>query len=155
MGLLYEADDAGNTKTYHFDYRGSTVAITDGSGNVTDRAEYSAFGSITYRSGSTDTPFLFNGRYGVMTDPNGLLFMRSRFYNPYLCRFINPDPSGFSGGLNWYAYADGNPVNYLDPFGLGASEPSAHSWLGDLFRNIPLAGGILGGVGDVLSAIGT
>ncbi|MDW8382792.1 MAG: RHS repeat-associated core domain-containing protein, partial [Verrucomicrobiota bacterium] len=64
------------------------------------------------------TPFLFNGRYGVQTDPNGLLYMRARYYNPYICRFINPDPIGFSGGLNWYAYADGNPVTYVDPVGL-------------------------------------
>jgi RHS repeat-associated protein len=129
LGLLYEADDAGNTKTYHFDYRGSTVAITDGSGNVTDRIEYSAYGSVTYRYGTTDTPFLFNGRYGVQTDANGLLCMRARYYNPYICRFINADPSGFDGGLNFYAYADGNPVSYIDPFGLcSTGESGGWSW---------------------------
>jgi hypothetical protein len=52
-----------------------------------------------------------------MTDPNGLLYMRARYYNPYLCRFINPDPVGFGAGLNWYCYADGNPISNLDPFG--------------------------------------
>ena len=36
-----------------------------------------------------------------------------------LCRFIDPDPSGFAGGLNFFTYANGNPVSYLDPFGLG------------------------------------
>ena len=56
-----------------------------------------------------------------MTDPNGLLFHAgARYYSPFLCRFINPDPSGFAGGLNFYAYASGNPINLLDPFGLGA-----------------------------------
>ena len=65
-----------------------------------------------------------------MSDPNGLLYIQNRYYNPYLCRFINADPSGFSGGLNWYAYANGNPVSYLDPFGLGAAgESSFSSWL--------------------------
>ena len=49
----------------------------------------------------------------------------------YLCRFLNPDPSGFSGGLNFYGYADGNPVSYLDPFGLcTGDEPSAGYWVG-------------------------
>jgi len=67
------------------------------------------------------SPFLFNGRYGVQTDPNGLLYMRARYYNPYLCRFINPDPSGFKGGMNFYAYANGNPDSYLDPYGLNAT----------------------------------
>ncbi len=118
LGLLYEADDAGNTKTYHHDYRGSTVAISDGAGAAIDRVEYAAFGSMTYRAGNTDTPFLFNGRYGVQTDANGLLYMRARYYNPYICRFVNPDPAGFSGGLNFYAYADGNPISLVDPFGL-------------------------------------
>ena len=70
---------------------------------------------------------------GVMTDPNGLLHMRARYYNPYLCRFISADPSGFGGGLNWYAYAGGNPVSYIDPFGLGALEAmNGGSWLRDL-----------------------
>ncbi len=79
LGLLYEITETAtstSTSTYHSDYRGSTIAITDGNGNVTDRAEYSAYGLFTYRSGSTDTPFWFNGRYGVQTDPNGLLYMR-------------------------------------------------------------------------------
>jgi RHS repeat-associated protein len=131
LGLLYEADDAGNTKTYHYDYRGSTVAITDGAGNLTDRIEYSAYGTITYRTGNTDTPFLFNGRYGVETDANGLLYMRARYYNPYICRFLNPDPSAFSGGLNFYAAFDGNPVSLIDPFGL-------LSWsdVGDYFSDV-------------------
>jgi len=56
--------------------------------------------------------------------------MRARYYNPYICRFINPDPIGFAGGLNWYAFADGNPVNYLDPFGLCAESGGFFSWLG-------------------------
>jgi RHS repeat-associated protein len=98
---------------------------------VTDRIEYSPYATTTFRSGTNDTPFLFNGRYGVMTDPNGLLFMRARYYNAYLCRFVNADPSGFGGGLNHYAYADGNPVSMIDPFGLGADEAGGFwSWLG-------------------------
>jgi len=121
-GLLYEVNDAGNTLTYHYDYRGSTVALTDGTGNVLERMEYSAYGRTTWRGGSTDTPFLYNGRYGVMTDANGLLNMRARYYNPYIRRFLNADPIQMAGGMNWYAYADGNPVSYLDPFGLGANQ---------------------------------
>jgi len=122
-GLLYQITEtvaATNTLTYHYDYRGSTVALTDDSGNVADRFEYSLYATMTYRSGTDDVPFLFNGRYGVQTDGNGLLYMRARYYNPYLCRFINPDPIGFSGGMNFYAYADGNPVSLMDPFGLDA-----------------------------------
>ena len=122
-GLLYQVTETGSATsilTYHYDYRGSTIALSDGNGVVTDRIEYSLYGLTTYRAGTTDTPFLFNGKFGVQTDPSGLLYMRARYYNPYLCRFLSADPSGFGGGLNHYAYANGNPVTYLDPFGLGA-----------------------------------
>ena len=122
VGLLYQVTEtatATNTLTYHYDYRGSTVALTDDSGNVQDRFEYSLYATLTYRAGADDTPFLFNGRYGVVTDPNGLLYMQARYYNPYLCRFVSADPSGFSGGLNMYAAFSGNPVSLTDPFGLG------------------------------------
>ena len=132
-GLLYQITQTAtvtNTRSYHYDSRGSTVALTDDNGNVTDRIEYSAYGSTAYRAGNTDTPFLFNGRYGVMTDPNGLLYMKARYYNPYLCRFLNPDPSGFAGGLNMYAAFNGNPVSYTDPTGLGAvGDTQTTSWL--------------------------
>jgi len=141
-GLLYQITEtatATNTLTYHYDYRGSTIALSADNGLVTDRMEYSLYGTLTYRVGTNDTPFLFNGRYGVMTDANGLLYMRARYYNPYLCRFLNADPSGFKGGLNFYAYANGNPASYLDPFGLCAGEENASScWLSpsDLSRSI-------------------
>jgi RHS repeat-associated protein len=132
-GLIYEIAESAtttNTRSYHSDLRGSTVAIANSSGAVTDRIEYSAYGLMTYRSGSTDTPFLYNGSYGVMSEPNGLLCMGERYYNPYLSRFINADPSGFSGGLNFFAFANGNPITRLDPSGLGAIEAaSGGSWI--------------------------
>ena len=118
-GLLYQVTETAtstNTLTYHFDYRGSTVALTDGNGNPTDRIEYSAYGLTTYRLGTNDTPFLFNGRYGVMTDANGLLYMRSRYYNPYLCRFINPDPSGFGRRAQLVCLRQRKPNQLPGPF---------------------------------------
>jgi len=150
LGLLYEVTETATNsyaRYYHYDYRGSTVALTDHSGNVTDRFEYSAYGMLTYRTGNTDTPFLYNGRFGVQTDPNGLLYMRARYYNPYVCRFINPDPIGFAGGLNWYVFADGNPVNYLDPFGLCAESGGFFSWLGQV------ATGFAQGAWDTVSGL--
>jgi RHS repeat-associated protein len=42
--------------------------------------------------------------------------------------FVNADPIGFDGGLNFYSYADGNPVSLMDPFGLGPQEVSL-SWV--------------------------
>jgi len=143
VGLLYQITETAtttNTLTYHYDFRGSTIALSTESGLVTDRIEYSAYGLTTYRTGTNDTPFLFNGRYGVQTDPNGLLYMQARYYNPYLCRFLSADPSGFAGGLNQYIYANGNPVSYLDPFGLNAQTTgdNSQSWIG-IYNNFATA----------------
>ena len=92
-------------------------ATFDSNGAVTDRVEYSPYGTVTYREGSTDTPFLYAGQFGIQQDANGLLYMRARYYNPEIRRFINADPIGFAGGMNWYAYAGNNPIMYVDPSG--------------------------------------
>jgi RHS repeat-associated protein len=132
-GLLYQVTEtpAGEkTLTHHYDYRGSTIALTADSGLVVDRFEYSLYGTMTYHAGMDETPFLFNGRFGVISDPNGLLYMRARYHNPYICRFISADPSGFGGGLNWYAYVDGNPASAEDPLGLQIPTPvtAVYGW---------------------------
>lgn len=142
MGLLYEEKPDGTIRSYHFDYRGNTVALCAGDGlTVTGRAQYTSYGRLVQSSGSFDTPFQFNGRYGVLTDEaTGLIHMRARWYSPYLARFINRDPSGFSGGMNFYAFAAGDPVRFVDPSGLGP-----RSW-GRNFGNyvgFPIAGTVV------------
>ena len=124
-GLIMQVT-GGEYATYHYDFRGSTVAITDGKGRVTDTFTYSPYGKLLGRTGTTDTPFLYNGMYGVETDDNGLYCMRSRYYNPTIMRFINQDVVQGSLDnaitLNRYAYANGNPITYLDPFGTSSEE---------------------------------
>jgi RHS repeat-associated protein len=118
LGLLYEVDEEETTKTYHYDQVGSTILRTNDNGGVMGSAEYSAYGICYWKQGDMATPFLYNGQWGIQTDSNGLLNMRARYYSPYLIRFLNADPIGFSGGSNWFAYADGNPISKNDPFGL-------------------------------------
>ncbi|WP_425622172.1 RHS repeat-associated core domain-containing protein [Desulforudis sp. Tu-874] len=74
--------------------------------------------------GTSGTPFLYNGRDGVMTDANGLYYMRARYYDPEIRRFTSKDV--LVGriekvqSLNRYAYVKANPVLFVDPAGLDA-----------------------------------
>jgi RHS repeat-associated protein len=51
-------------------------------------------------------------------DGSGLVYMRNRYLNPQTGQFTQTDPIGLAGGLNLYGYANGDPVNFSDPFGL-------------------------------------
>jgi RHS repeat-associated protein len=59
-----------------------------------------------------------------MTDSSDLYYMRARFYSPAIRRFINQDilHGDVAEGqtLNQYAYVTGQPVSFIDPFGLSA-----------------------------------
>ena len=116
LGLLYEEAN-GTPKYYHTDQVGSTLAMTDSGQTITDTWAYAPYGAIASRTGSTDTPFQFNGELGVQTDTNGLYHMRARYYNPRLMRFVNADPIGFDGGMNWYVGFGNNPLSNADPDG--------------------------------------
>ncbi len=80
------------------------------------------YGKMLSRTGAGKYIFLYNGRDGVITDDNGLYYMRARYYSPEMHRFINADivAGEISNAvtLNRFAYANGNPVSFVDPFGL-------------------------------------
>lgn len=117
--LLYEIDGATNQATYlHYDHLGCTIALTNDSGQVTGRAFYSAYGQTVASPGTLNTPFLWQGAFGIQTDPNGLLYMRARYYHPWLGRFISEDPLRLSAGPNFFAYCNGDPLAHTDSTGL-------------------------------------
>lgn len=122
IGLIGEETLDNTYITYHYDYRGSTVFLTDEQGEVTLEFKYDTYGELL--SPHEGYRFLYNGRDGVETDLNGLYYMRARYYNPDIKRFVNQDillgSLGDSASLNRYAYVNGNPVSLIDPFGLEA-----------------------------------
>lgn len=48
----------------------------------------------------------------------GLEYRRNRYYDPQQGRFTQENPIGLAGGMNLYGFANGDPVNFSDPFGL-------------------------------------
>ncbi len=121
QGLLAQENSKGYL-TYHFNNVGSTMAVTDQSGAVTAKYNYSPYGELIEGEYDENIQFLYNGQYGVTTDGNGLYYMRARYYNVDIKRFINQDVLVGTleriSSLNRYSYVEGNPVSYLDPFGL-------------------------------------
>lgn len=90
--------------------------MTDNAQLIVNTYAYSPFGIVTDQNETIPNPFKYVGQYGVVAEPNGLYYMRARFYNPYFGRFISEDPIGFGGGdVNLYAYVQNNPVNAVDP----------------------------------------
>jgi RHS repeat-associated protein len=131
----------GDLYGYHFDAIGNTIAMTDDSEQVVNAYAYTPFGIITSKQETIPQPFTFVGQHGVMTEPNGMYYMRARYYDPQTGRFISQDPLGFDGGdVNLYIYAKNNPIVYMDPSG------EINIWGG-------VVGGIVGGAGGVLGAM--
>lgn len=153
IGLIGH-QDANGYGVYHFDLRGSTVALTDADGTVTDRYAYGAYGEQLTHTGTSDTPFNFCGQYGVMTDANGLYYMRARYYAPEIKRFLNVDSNkgsiNDSKALNLYTYASDSPIIFIDPQGtffwaiaaalVGAVVGVASTFVSDVVANIATNG---------------
>ena len=119
--LLYMIDASAGNKVYyyHFDHLGSTLALTDSGGFVTDAYAYTPYGKLLQHSGNNPQPFTFVGRYGVRQEGVGGSFyqMRARYYDGATGRFLSPDSSwpGFEPQLlNPYSYAYSNPLHYVD-----------------------------------------
>ncbi|RLB40220.1 MAG: hypothetical protein DRH20_01850 [Deltaproteobacteria bacterium] len=118
LGLLYKVDGMEHAYYYHFNNIGSTVAMTDDSEKLVNKYAYTPFGMIAGTEELVSNHFRYVGRFGVMDDGEDLVYMRARYYDPELGRFITKDPIGFAGGVNLYAYSLNNPVRYGDPQGL-------------------------------------
>jgi RHS repeat-associated protein len=100
---------------YHADGLGSVVGLSNNAnpGLVTQR--FDAWGNKL--NGNVDASAQY-GYTGREPDETGLVYMRARYYNPVLGRFVSRDPAGLQGGLNGYAYCDNDPVNCTDPSGM-------------------------------------
>ena len=103
---------------YGSDILGSVKFVTGQGGQELKRIEYDVFGGI-YKGNS---PYgLETGYTGKPYDSiTGLSDYGFRDYSPKYARFITEDP--IRDGENWFAYVGNNPVNWMDPWGLSASE---------------------------------
>ncbi|PYJ83614.1 MAG: hypothetical protein DME22_15370 [Verrucomicrobia bacterium] len=69
---------------------------------------------------SVNSSFLFHGQY--FDYDSGLLYCRARFYDPHTGMFLQPDPAGYTDGVDHYAGFAHNPINLRDPTGTATDE---------------------------------
>jgi RHS repeat-associated protein len=108
---------------YHANHLGSVNVVTDDRGAVISRRDYKPYGELFAwtgaRSGPRELLHAFDGQR--IDDKTGLYGFGVRQYDPELGRFLSadtqvPDPMD-PRTLNRYAFAGGNPLQYVDPTG--------------------------------------
>ncbi len=119
VGQLGCMGAGGAICTYYYlhDGLGSTMALVDSTGAVKNTYSYDPWGNSTGVTGNAPNPFRY---VGAMLDSTGLRKMGERYYDPSIGRFTQLDPAG-----GRYGYVDGNPVNFVDPSGLGKHHKKA------------------------------
>ncbi|MGO9768275.1 MAG: RHS repeat-associated core domain-containing protein, partial [Roseiarcus sp.] len=112
---------------------------------------YSPFGDTSYLWNATGTSaedMRFPGQWFQLE--TGLAYNWHRHYDASLGRYAQPDPIGLAGGRNVYGYVGGNPLSWVDPWGLGPWGSAIGGWIGGVVA------GALGsetGPGDVAISI--
>ena len=108
---------------YVYNLQGDVVAITDSTGTIVAKYEYDTWGEVetTWSAAGTGNiaqinPIRYRGYY--YDSERGLYYLNSRYYDPFMCRFLNADGYVTTGqgltSFNMFAYCGNNPVMYLD-----------------------------------------
>jgi insecticidal toxin complex protein TccC len=111
-----ENDDLRYTLT---DQLGSTQLELNAKGEIINYESYYPYGgtAIWATKNSIETHYQFIRYSGKEQDNTGLYYYGYRYYLPWLGRWLNPDPSGISDGLNLFQMAYSNPITFYDTDG--------------------------------------
>lgn len=107
---------SSGTYYYHNDQLGTPKLITDENQNVVWKGRATAFGYVDIDIAQIENNIRFPGQYYDFE--TGLHYNYHRYYDPALGRYLTSDPIGLAGGINTYAYVEGNPINFVAPLGL-------------------------------------
>lgn len=119
--LLYDVEaGTGSRRFYHYDEMGNTTLLTGEGGTVEGAYAYGPYGRVLAQEGDAQTPFTWQGEFGVMAEGGGLYYMRARYYDASARRFLSRDPirSLRPDEISPYQYARANPRRFVDPAGL-------------------------------------
>jgi RHS repeat-associated protein len=114
-GLGRIAQVSGSESVYFLgDALGSVRQLADGQGIVILARAYEPYGSVLSTVGEDATKYGFTGEW----QENGLVFLRARYYFPYIGKFTSQDTwsgdSSKSLSINRWLYGFNNPIQYVD-----------------------------------------
>ena len=137
IGGLLHLVQGGQDYSYLYDGRGNVSALLNSSQTPAAAYAYDGYGNILAKSGTLNQPFRFSTK--AYDERTGLSYYGYRYYSAALERWMTRDPLGELGWVNLYQFVGGNSLSYIDPDGEM------------LVLAIPLVGGIIGGLSDVIS----
>jgi RHS repeat-associated protein len=118
---------------------GHVAGLINTADQVVNRYEYDPWGQPLSMTEAVPQPLKYGGR--EYDGETGFYYLRARYYDPELGRFISEDPVGLAGGINPFAYLASAPTLGRDPFGLSEDEicPAGYELVGSW--GIVLSGG--------------
>nr|WP_256434497.1 RHS repeat-associated core domain-containing protein [Flavobacterium sp. 28A] len=116
---------------FHPDHLGSTSYISTRNGSISQHVEYIAFGEILFEehSSSFSSPYLFNGK--ELDRETNLSYYGARYLDMKTSLWLNVDPLAEKFiDQSPYSYCFNNPINLIDPTGMGPEDPVPGFWKG-------------------------
>jgi RHS repeat-associated protein len=124
-GAVGHGFDLSATDTLHIWRRPDPRLLTSATGSVVDKSVSSAVRQAL-------------GFHGLPIDPEtGLVYVRHRYYDPEMGRFLSQDPLGYVDAGNLYQYGLNNPGDLSDPLGLYTGSQEEIDYLLQFSTNNP------------------
>ncbi len=109
-------DDLAQDVTYILtDHLNSSNVILDGNGNLMNREEYFPYGETSF-GGYVKKRYRFTGK--EREEESKLYYHGTRYYLPWLSRWLSCDPLLIANGASPYRYTSNNPLLFNDPTGM-------------------------------------
>ncbi|WP_246132400.1 polymorphic toxin-type HINT domain-containing protein, partial [Paenibacillus hemerocallicola] len=117
--LMKKEVATGQSYYYMQNGHGDVVQMVNTSGAVVNSYRYDEWGNILSQSEGVPNAFKYAGE--MYDTETGFYYLRARYYDPSVGRFINKDT--YEGdisnplSLNLYTYVGNNPLRFIDPSG--------------------------------------